>query len=215
MDTVFSPLGRAGSDERDRTHLLLDAAYDLLDEHGLEGLTIRAVLSRAGLARRAFYERFQGKDDLVLAVFDSTLRSAARHFREMTAKSSSPLEALHAIVNGIVLGQLDRSANGGGHRRSAALSREHLRLAQTRPGELQSALAPLLDLIAGHIDAGIRLGQFREADPQMQARLVYNLISTTVHTVLLQEEEGGVTDRAERRELADTLWEFCLRAIVA
>lgn len=214
MDSALSSVAHARADpERDRTRMLLDAAYELLDEQGLEGLTIRAVLSRAGLARRAFYERFQGKDDLVLAVFDNTLRTAAKHFSEATAKSANPLEALREIVEGIVVGQLGHTANGGGHRRSAALSREHLRLAQTRPSELQSALAPLLDLIAGHVSAGIQRGLFREADPQMQARLIYNLVSTTVHTVLLQEEEGGIADRSGREELAETLWEFCRRAI--
>lgn len=201
-------------DEQDRTRMLLNAAYELLDEQGLEGLTIRAVLSRAGLARRAFYERFQGKDDLVLAVFDGSLRSAARLFHEMTAQSSSPLEALRVIVTRLVIGQLGY-ADDGGYRRGAALSREHLRLAQSRPGELQSALAPLLDLMAGHVSEGIRQGLFREADPQTQARLVYNLVSTTLHTMLLQEEEGGGADRKEREALADVIWEFCRRAIIA
>lgn len=214
MDSALS-LTSAGKDgERDRTRILLNAAYELLDEQGLEGLTIRAVLSRTGLARRAFYESFQGKDDLVLAVFDSSLRAAARQFGEMAEKTANPIEALHAIVDNIVVGQLGNTGSSG-HRRSAALSREHLRLAQTRPGELEAALAPLLDLIAGHVSSGIRQGLFREADPRMQARLVYNLVSTTVHTILLQEEEGERSDREEREALAATIWEFCRRAIVA
>lgn len=210
------PFGESDSSdgEQDRMRMLLAAAYELLDEQGLEGLTIRAVLSRTGLARRAFYERFEGKDDLVLAVFDGSLRSAARHFREVTAQSASPLEALRTIVTELVIGQLGHDTDVG-HRRSAALSREHLRLAQSRPGELQSALAPLLDLIAGYVSDGMKQGLFREADPQMQARLVYNLVSTTVHTMLLQEEEGGRTNREERDALADVVWEFCRRAIVA
>ena len=57
----------------DRNQQIVAAAYDLLDEEGLEGLTIRAVLQRTGLARRALYDRFAGKDDLVLAVFDHTI----------------------------------------------------------------------------------------------------------------------------------------------
>lgn len=217
MGTAYSPSinENDGSDgERSRTRALLDAAYDLLDEQGLEGLTIRAVLSRTGLARRAFYERFQGKDDLVLAVFESTLRDAARQFGKMTEKCPSSLEALRMIVNSIVVGQLGYE-EGSGHRRSAALSREHMRLAQTRPAELQAALAPLLDLIADHVREGIRQGLFREADPQLHARLIYNLVSTTVHTLLLQEEEGAVVSLEDREALAGTIWEFCRRAIVA
>jgi AcrR family transcriptional regulator len=207
-----------GDADEDRTRRLIAAAHELLDEGGLEGLTIRAVLARTGLARRAFYERFQGKDDLVLAVFDTTLRSAAREFEAMTAQGAGPAQALEGIVSGIVVGQAqfgqDRMPVGGAHLRSAALSREHLRLAQQRPSELKAALQPLLDLMAGHIAEGIAAGVFRQADPQLQARLIYNLVSTTVHTLLL-EEEGRAPDRAEREALAEAIWSFCLRAIAA
>ena len=210
-----------GDAEEDRTRRLIAAAHELLDEAGLEGLTIRAVLARTGLARRAFYERFQGKDDLVLAVFDTTLRSAAREFEAMTAQGAGPAQALEGIVSGIVVGQAQFGRAqfskagmplGGAHLRSAALSREHLRLAQQRPAELKAALQPLLDLMAGHIAEGIAAGVFRQADPQLQARLIYNLVSTTVHTLLL-EEEGRAPDRAEREALAEAIWSFCLRAI--
>ena len=54
--------------EDDRGANLIDAAYAVLEEGGLDSLTVRAVLQRTGLARRAFYDRFSGKDDLVLAV---------------------------------------------------------------------------------------------------------------------------------------------------
>ena len=207
------PLAEVAEGDRDRARLLIGAAYDLLDESGLEGLTIRAVLARTGLARRAFYECFQGKDDLVLAVFDSSLRAAAAQFRDITANCSCSEEALRLIVTNIVVGQ--RGYNHmGANRRGAALSREHLRLAQTRPGELQSALQPLLDLIAGYVSSGVEKGQFRKADSQLQARLIYNLVSTTVHTMLLAEE-AGVGDRQEREELADAIWEFCRCGILA
>lgn len=213
LSPIFAPLSTMHTGERTRDQLLIEAAYELLDEAGLEGLTIRAVLARAGLARRAFYECFQGKDDLVLAVFDSSLRAAAVQFREITERCGSPEDALRAVVMGIVVGQLGH-ANMGANRRGAALSREHLRLAQTRPEELQSALQPLLDLIAGHVADGIASGLFRKADPRRQARLIYNLVSTTVHTVLMAEE-GGMADRSEREGLAESIWEFCRRGVVA
>ena len=37
-----------------RSRPIVDAAYELLEQHGLDGLTIRAVLMRTRLARRAF-----------------------------------------------------------------------------------------------------------------------------------------------------------------
>lgn len=208
---------RPGSGEEDRTRQLVQTAYDLLKEHGLDGLTIRAVLSRSGLARRAFYERFAGKDDLVLAVFEQTLLTAADFFREQAPPGSLAADRLLAIVEGIVLGGMGL----GGHapaeeddRRSAALSREHLRLAESRPAELQAALRPLLGLIAEVVADGIARGEFRQADPALQAALIYNLVSTTVHTELLAEE-GARADGGRRQRIADEIWEFCRRAIAA
>jgi len=203
----------AALEEPDRARILIEAADDLLAEEGLEGLTIRAVLARTGLARRAFYERFQGKDDLVLAVFATTLRAAAIHFAGEAKKCAGPMEALHTIVSGVIFGQLNYEDEGG-DRRGAALSREHLRLAQSRPEELQKALGPLLDLLAGQVAIGIEKGVMRKADPQIQAQLIYNLVSTTTHTVLLQEE-GGRPDREARRALAEDIWEFCRRGVSA
>lgn len=206
-----------GDNPRDRTLMLVDAAYQLLEADGLEGLTIRAVLKRTGLARRAFYERFAGKDDLVLAVFEQTLREAARYFRGEAEALDDPEAQLRVIVDGIVLGLQSIQDNHGGvtsDKRSAALSREHLRLAESRPAELQTALSPLLDLIAEIVARGIEAGRFRSCDPALQAALIYNLVSTTVHTELLTDESAQ-PDQQRRQRLAEEIWEFCRRAISA
>ena len=88
-----------------RSRKIVEAAYDLLEEEGLEGLTVRAVLNRTGLSRRAFYERFEGKDDLVLAVFEQTIRAATIHFSKLIGTLAAPIERLELIVTHIVLGR--------------------------------------------------------------------------------------------------------------
>jgi hypothetical protein len=47
------------------------------------------------------------------------------------------------------------------------------------------------------------------------ATLIYNLVSTTVHTELLAQESAPPdrAQRAQRARLAADLWEFCRRAI--
>jgi AcrR family transcriptional regulator len=50
---------------RDR---LLDAAWGCLLEKGLEGMTTREVLERAGMSAGTLYHYFSGKDDLVMAL---------------------------------------------------------------------------------------------------------------------------------------------------
>lgn len=199
----------------DRAAQIIAAAYALLSEGGLEGLTIRAVLTRTGLARRAFYECFAGKDDLVLAVFEHTLKLAALQFREQAASYPDPLERIRAIVTGIVLGPASFAAPDDiiSDRRSRALSREHLRLAESRPRDLEKALRPLLELITEQVSEGVDEGLLNGCDPALQAMLIYNLVATTTHTELLTQD--APVDRARRQQLADQIWEFCRRAIVA
>jgi AcrR family transcriptional regulator len=199
----------------ERSRRIVEAAYDLLNEAGLEGLTIRAVLKKTGLSRRAFYERFAGKDDLMLAVFEQTIRLAANHYRKQVAALADPMMRMNLIVICIVLGQRNLDDIGGhGNRRAAAMSREHLRLAESRPDELQVALKPLITLIAEQLSNGMKVGLVRKGAPQRLAALVYNLVSTTVHTELLAQQ-GSRPDRARRTQLAADIWEFCRRAIAA
>jgi AcrR family transcriptional regulator len=200
----------------DRSRKIVEAAYDLLADDGLEGLTIRAVLNKTGLSRRAFYERFEGKDDLVLAVFEQTIRMAAQRFSELIAKLPDPMERLKLIVTYIVLGKDMQSPAGGmqSSRRGAALSREHLRLAESRPGDLQVALRPLLALTEQQLADGMAVGAVRQDNPQRMAALLYNLVSTTVHSELLTPESTQ-SDQAAKVQLANDIWEFCRRAIEA
>jgi AcrR family transcriptional regulator len=196
--------------------LLIGAAYELLAEAGLDGLTIRAVLTRTGLARRAFYECFGGKDDLVLAVFEETLHLAATHFGAQVADMADPLGRLRFIVSAIVFGQgyPGDLSEGPRDRRGAAMSREHMRLAESHPAQLQRALRPLLGVLAAQLAAGMETGAVRRADPDRMAVLVYNLVATTVHTELLAAEEQDV-DPVRRKGLMEDIWEFCRRAIIA
>ena len=94
------------------------------------------------------------------------------------------------------------------------MSREHLRLAESRPNELQTALSPLMTLIARQLSDGMELGVVRHCAAGRLAALVYNLVSTTVHSELLAQETAQ-PDPARRAELAADIWEFCRRAIAA
>jgi AcrR family transcriptional regulator len=200
----------------DRSRQIIEAAYDLLAERGLEGLTIRAVLEKTGLSRRAFYERFTGKDELMVAVFEQTVRLAASQYKQQVAALSDPLECLKLMVTGIVLGRsrMGAAEHERSNRLGAAMSREHLRLADSRPDELQSALSPLITLIAQQLARGMEAGSVRRSAPQRLATLVYNLVATTVHTELLVHETSP-PDQLRRVRLAKDIWEFCRRAIAA
>lgn len=210
VPSIARPIGT------DRRALLLGAAYDLLAEEGLDGLTIRAVLTRTGLARRAFYDCFAGKDELVLAVFENTLQLAAQHYGQLAGDIAAPLDRLRFIVLSIVQGQgyLGEVPDHPRDRRGAALSREHMRLAESHPAELQAALRPLLMMLAQHLHEGMADGSVRQADPDRLASFVYNLVSSTAHTEFIAAADGSL-DPVRRKALAEDIWEFCRRALAA
>jgi AcrR family transcriptional regulator len=214
VSEIASQFPRVRPGGSDRRRLLVECAYDLLAEEGLDSLTIRTVLERSCLARRAFYECFASKDDLVLAVFEETLHLAASHYGKLIADIADPLSRLRFIVTAIVLGQEyagDRS-EARRDRRGAALSREHMRLAESHPAQLQRALSPLLDLLSRQLADGMAEGSIRHGDPDRLAILVYNLISTTVHTELLAAE-GQIVDLDRRLALSEEIWAFCRNAV--
>ncbi len=202
--------------DADRSQVIVAAAYALLEEEGLDALTIRAVLMRTRLSRRAVYDRFAGKDDLMVAVFQHVLGLSALRFREQIAGIGDPIERLKMIVTGIVLGRLAviDGAVAAGNRLGAAMSREHLRLAEARPDELQRALAPLIDLIAAQLSDGMAQGVVRKGDARRLAALVYNLVSSSVHQELLAQESGQST-LARQAEFAAEVWDFCRYAVSA
>jgi AcrR family transcriptional regulator len=62
-NTRTRPNRRARSDQA-----ILEATRQILDEHGVRGLTIEGVAERSGVAKTTIYRRFRDRDELALAV---------------------------------------------------------------------------------------------------------------------------------------------------
>ncbi|MGI9823401.1 TetR-like C-terminal domain-containing protein [Agromyces sp. Marseille-Q5079] len=84
----------------DRTSLaaIVEAGRDLLELHGLEGLTMQAVATRVGVRAPSLYKRVSNRDALIALVTDATLRdlgdAADRAARDAGADPGDRLRAL-------------------------------------------------------------------------------------------------------------------------
>lgn len=96
--------GVAAEERRaERRARLLEAALQLVGEGGWSAVTVRAVCARAGLTGRYFYESFDSRDALLLALFDGIVEEAAA--RVLTAVAAAPEDAerkSHAAVGAFV-----------------------------------------------------------------------------------------------------------------
>src|SRR6478752_3077101 len=95
---VSRSLTAARSRAEQRVQRFLDAAFELIDEKGSTDFTIQEVIDRSGQSLRAFYQHFEGKDELLLALFEESVREAADDVGQVVDAESKPLERLHVFT---------------------------------------------------------------------------------------------------------------------
>ena len=194
-------LDRVRQQALQRGHRIVRAARELVATGGLESVTLRALLDKTGLARRAFYSHFRSMDDVLLALFEDTMATGAARLREQIAPIDDPMMALEHVVRTIASTALSPPERIY----TLAMSREHTRLAEQRSDELNSAHAPMTELIGDLLRAGMKAGAVRETDPTALSRIVHGLIATEVHRNLYRG--------ADDTYWIDDLWDFCLGGV--
>ena len=81
-----------------RVQRFLDAALELMTTSSDKEFTVQEVVEKSGQSLRSFYQYFAGKYELLLALFEESVRSSAEHLEEVVAQEDDPLERLHLFV---------------------------------------------------------------------------------------------------------------------
>jgi len=96
------PSGRHGlsrsfvaANQRER---ILTAVAQAAAEFGYAEMTVEAIIARAGVSRRTFYEHFRNKEDAFFAAYDAAVRQLARHIRRAYLNEPTARERLHAGI---------------------------------------------------------------------------------------------------------------------
>ena len=106
--TVAEPRTDKGRATRNR---VLDAATELVFEHGVAGTTLDDVRAAANVSKSQLYHYFADKEDLVHAVIDRTVEQVLGAQPRLTNLSS--WAAIAAWFDDLVQLQIDRHAIGG------------------------------------------------------------------------------------------------------
>ena len=67
-------------------------------ELGYAEMTVEAIIARAGVSRRTFYEHFKNKEDAFFAAYDASVHQLARHVRRAYLNEPTARERLHAGI---------------------------------------------------------------------------------------------------------------------
>lgn len=187
---------------QERSDRFVTAALDLLNERENTDCTIQEVVDRSGMSLRTFYTFFDGKDSLLLAVYERLLsKTAVPMLRERCAESTDPVQRVRVLLEAMA----EFASLPGSIPRTLAVF--HLRLAESRPDDLAHALGPLHQLITEQLSEVAAAGLLRDdLDLATLAGLLQEMLLASVHSVLFTGGRGTSTD---------DLWAFCSAAILS
>ena len=200
---VSRSLNAARSRAEQRVQLFLDAAFELIDEKGSTEFTIQEVVGRSQQSLRRFYEYFDGKDELILALFEETVREAVEDIRVAVDAESDPLARIRMFVVRLHewCDPVETPRKRGRHSRRP-ISEFSMHLAFSHAERIRAALAPQSHLLLELLEAGNTAGVIDVRDPRRATALIQQ---TVMHSWFGNRFVQG----PKQRLTAEETWEFC------
>ncbi|HTL85775.1 MAG TPA: TetR/AcrR family transcriptional regulator [Acidimicrobiia bacterium] len=206
---VARSLNAARSRAEQRVQRFLDAAFALIDEKGSTEFTIQEVIDRSKQSLRAFYQYFDGKDELLLALFEETVHEATDDLAAIVDANSDPLDRLRAFT--IRLHEWcdpsEKPRKRGKHNRRPIMEFS-VQLAVDHPERVKNAMATISHTMVELVEQANVAGAIHVSDTRRAAALVEQ-------TVMYSWFGNRLADNARNRITAEETWEFCLNGLGA
>ena len=180
-----------------RVERFLDAAQVLIAEKGSTDFTVQEIVDRSHQSLRSFYLHFDGKHELLLALFEDALNLGAQQIRTATAGRTDPLEKLEIAVRLLFETSQLRAAAP-----RAQFTDFATQLLTTHPEEVRLAHVPLVGVLTELLTEAAATGCLRaEIKPRRMAALI-------MQTVMFNAQSLS-SDDASHPLTADEVWGFC------
>lgn len=187
-----------------RVQRFLDAAQAIIIEKGTTDFTVQEVVDRSHQSLRSFYLQFDGKHELLLALFEDALSRSAEQIRAATQAQADPLERLKVAIE-----LLFESSRPDPAAKRPLFTDFAPRLLVSHPSEVKDAHAPLLALLAELMGEASAAGKLSSpVDPK-------RLATMTMQTVMIIAQYSGADDIATKPITADEVWDFVSHGFVA
>jgi AcrR family transcriptional regulator len=205
---VSRSLNAARSRAEQRVQRFLDAAFELMDEKGSTEFTIQEVIDRSKQSLRGFYQYFDGKDELLFALFEECVQTSVADLQAAVDEQTDPLERLHAFA--IRLHEwcdpADTPKRGRHNRRP--VSEFSVQLTTTDPARVKAVMAPVSRMMLELVEAANEAGAIRVDDPRRAAALMQQ-------TVMFSWLGNRVVQNPRARVSGEQTWQFVLHGLNA
>jgi AcrR family transcriptional regulator len=180
--------------EADRRQRLLDAGLDVFGRDGYAASTIDGICRRAGVTARNFYDHFDGREALLVAVYDEIIAAARARVLAAIQPPQEGLELIRAGVVAFVGALLDDE-------RKARLNFvEMVGVSPQAEGHRRDVLHEFRDIIIAAADGLARRGEIPARDYRLTAMA---LVGATQE--LLVDWVATPDDRAPKERVVEEL----------
>ncbi len=188
-------MNRKSTEERQKE--IIRATLELLDESGVQNLTIAHIAERVGISEAALYRHFDGKLDIIAGIIEFVGNKMEDKFPGGSAGENSALEDLKAVF----LGHMEFIETTPGTARLLFSDEVHFNDKKLRK-KLKKVLDSRLRLIESVIERGQTQGTVR--DDISPSRLALAFIGLVQSRVLVWSLAGRKGDLSQDGE---ALWE--------
>jgi TetR/AcrR family transcriptional regulator, fatty acid metabolism regulator protein len=171
---------------------ILRAAIDVFAERGYFNAQVADVARAAGIAAGTVYLYFRSKDDLLVSIFEKTMREAIEDGRAIVAPLRDPIERLAAIAR-VHLERMGRD------RSLAVVFQVELRQSTKFMERFSSTLLrEYLGVIRAIIVDGQKTGAFRkELNPTLAAKLFFGGLDEMATNWVLSRRKYSLVSEAD------------------
>jgi len=209
---VARSLDPARARAESRVQRYLDAAFELLNSDPGGDFTVQEVVERSGQSLRGFYQYFAGKHELLLAVFEESIRATAEHLREVVAEETAPLDRLHRfVVEYYAMCRPAAKSRAAKKRLPRAMAEFAQQLLTTHPKEASRSFVPLVALLEQLLHDAGEAGALRSGLPHRRVAGV--ILEATMFNAFAATISGS-SSRADG-DGGEMLWDLLLHGIAA
>jgi TetR/AcrR family fatty acid metabolism transcriptional regulator len=182
----------ADSPRQDKREAILRAAIDVFAGRGFFNAQVADVARAAGVAAGTVYLYFRGKDDLLVSIFERTMREAIEDGRRCVAPLADPIAQLREIARV----HLDRM---GRDRSLAVVFQVELRQSTKFMERFSSTLLrEYLGIIRAIVVAGQSRGVFRRGiNPTLAAKLFFGGLDEMATNWILSPRKYALAGEAD------------------
>jgi AcrR family transcriptional regulator len=182
-----------------RVQKFLDAAQAIITEKGTTDFTVQEVVDRSRQSLRSFYLQFDGKHELLLALFEDALGRTADQLAAAAEGKTDPLDRLRVTVE--LLFELCRPDPVAQRPLFTDFAPQ---LLVSHPAQVKIAHAPLLSLFTDLMEQAKEAGALREdLNPRRMAAVVMQTVMFTAQSA------GGADEDSAHPITASEVWDFC------